>query len=396
MLVGIDFSFGGGLTTAEIIAAKYTFVCRYLSGGNSKDIDATEVANYKAAHIPVVFVWETTGQEYTEADGVAAAKAAEAELKSIGADGATVFFAQDIPVAAGTNPVAYMKGVNSVIGLDRSGSYGNYSTIKSLFDAGVTKYGWQTSGGSNGAWDTRALLRQVGYQVKVGPATVDINQAAFWTSAKILGLSDDFGQWPRPGSAPVPATPAPVAPHVVTGLKATSVTETSARISWDRLTGATSYHWQVFKGTTAVQSALVAQGESAVAVAVTGLTPGTQYSFRIEGNGADDGWDELFPFKTLPTVEPYPAPTGLKAESIGLRVTWNPVAIPSPDANSGKNAEGYTVQVTDLNGSVHLTEVVTTNAAVLPGLAPGGTYKVTVWANGSPVAPLKETMQITV
>jgi hypothetical protein len=206
MLLGIDFSFGGGLTAAQIKAAGYHYVCRYLSGGNSKDISAAEVANYKAAGIPVVFVWETTGNEYTQAQGVTDAKAAEAELARVGATGATVFFAQDVPVAAGTNPVAYMRGVNGVIGLARSGGYGQYSVIKSLFDSGVIRYGWQTSGGSGGAWDPRADIRQVSYNVHVGPATVDVNQAAFWHSIKVLGPGDDFGQWPRPGAAP----PAPV------------------------------------------------------------------------------------------------------------------------------------------------------------------------------------------
>lgn len=207
MLTGIDFSYGGGITTAQIKAAGYQFVGRYLSGGSPKDISALEVANYRAAGLPVIFVWEVSGNEWTEAAGTADARTAVAELTRVGAPGATVFFAQDVPVAAGTNPVAYMTGVCSVIGLGRAGGYGQYSVVRSLFDAGVVRYGWQTSGGSAGKWDDRALLRQVGYQVHVGPAEVDTDQAAFWASAKILGPGDDFGQYPRPASpAPPPVT----------------------------------------------------------------------------------------------------------------------------------------------------------------------------------------------
>lgn len=202
MIRGIDFASGSGVTAQQIRAAGYEFVARYLSGGSSKDISAIEVANYKAAGIGIVFVWEVGGQEYTAAGGAADAKAAVAELARVGASGAPVFFAQDVPVAAGTDPVAYQEGVVSVIGKARSGGYGDYSVIKAEFDAGVITYGWQTSGGSGGAWDDRALLRQVSYNVKVGPATVDVDEAAYWaTTAKTLTAADDFGQWPRPVAA---------------------------------------------------------------------------------------------------------------------------------------------------------------------------------------------------
>lgn len=204
MLKGIDFAFGGGVTTAQIKAAGYQFVARYLSGGNSKDISAAEVANYKAAGIPVVFVWEVGGNEFTFAQGAQDAHAADAEANNVGAPGAVIFFAQDVPVAAGANPTAYMQGVNSVIGLGRSGLYAEFDVMKRVFDAGAITYGWQTSGGSGGQWDNRALLRQVAYGVTVGPATCDVDEAAFWSSTQVLGLGDDFGQWPPPGGTPPP------------------------------------------------------------------------------------------------------------------------------------------------------------------------------------------------
>lgn len=214
MLKGIDFSFGSGLTVAQIKAAGYSFVCRYLSGGSSKDIDAAELANYKGGGIAVVFVWETTGQEYSSAAGAAAALGANAELERIGAAGAPVFFAQDIPEAAGVNPVDYMRGVISVLGTGRSAGYGDYATIRALFDAGVITFGWQTYGGSGGAWDDRADLRQVLNGQRLGPAQVDDDQAAYWSSSTVLGPGDDFGQWPRPAATKPPPPQGPFR-HVV-------------------------------------------------------------------------------------------------------------------------------------------------------------------------------------
>lgn len=208
MIQGIDFAHGNGITPAQVRAAGYAFVCRYLTGldGNPKDITAPELHGYLNAGMPVVFVFETNGQEFSRAQGAVDAGAAQRQLVSLaaalgdpGIDYATVFFAQDLPESAHVDPVAYMRGVNSVIGVKRSGGYGRYATVKALFDAGVIAYGWQTSGGSGGQWDNRALLRQVRYDVKAGPATADVDQAAYWASATpVLTAKDDFGQFPAP------------------------------------------------------------------------------------------------------------------------------------------------------------------------------------------------------
>ena len=200
MLNGIDFSFGSGLTTAQIKAAGKSFVCRYLSGGNPKDISKAELANYKAAGIPVVFVWETDGIMRSKAEGVSHAHAADTQLGSIGAPGATVFFAAD--AAAMPDLPGYMSGVVSVIGKSRAGIYGGIGSVGAAFNNGQCSYGWQTAAWSSGKWDNRALIRQVQNDVKVGPATCDLDEAAFWSSSQVLGLSDDFGQWPRPASKP--------------------------------------------------------------------------------------------------------------------------------------------------------------------------------------------------
>lgn len=206
MLNGIDFSFGSGLTAGEIKNGGKAFVCRYLSGGGSKDISAAELANYKAAGIPVIFVWETSGVDMTStANGVADARSAEAELNSIGAAGAPVFFAADEQTES--DLTGYLQGAASVIGKDRTGIYGGLGSVSAAFNQGLVTYGWQTYAWSGGQWDNRALLRQVQNNVQFGPAQVDLDQAAYWASSKILGLSDDFGQWPRPVTPPPPKGP---------------------------------------------------------------------------------------------------------------------------------------------------------------------------------------------
>ncbi len=212
MLKGIDFSYGNGLTTAQINDASCAFVCRYLSGGLPKDIDSLELSNYKAADIRVVFVWETDGLMPSRAQGIADAGAAQAELERLAlaiedrsVASAPVFFAAD--AATETDPIGYLQGVVSVLGKSRTAIYGGYNSVNVAFSAGLVTFGWQTYAWSNGQWDDRALLRQVQNNAHLGPAQVDNDQAAFWNSPTILGLNDNFGQWPSPTPAPPPQGP---------------------------------------------------------------------------------------------------------------------------------------------------------------------------------------------
>ena len=199
---GLDFSFGEGLTTAEIQKGGMSFVGRYLSGGGKKDIGKTELDNYRNAFIHVIFYWETDGIMRSEADGSLAAHAANNELNALGAEGAAVFFAAD----AATQPdlTGYLKGAASVLGWARTGVYGGLETVQTAFNSSLVKYAVQTYAwsGSPAKWDDRALIRQYRNGVKFGPAIVDLEQAAFWGSSEILTMQDDFGQFPSPKTAP--------------------------------------------------------------------------------------------------------------------------------------------------------------------------------------------------
>jgi hypothetical protein len=85
--------------------------------------------------------------------------------------------------------------------------------------------------------------------------------------------------------------------------------------------------------------------------------------------------------------KPFPPPTGVKAYSINLYITW--------DAQTIKGLTGYTVQTLNLNGTVFNQQVVTTNHATVVGLSLYTTYKFRVWPNGGPVAPQATEFQFT-
>jgi hypothetical protein len=104
-----------------------------------------------------------------------------------------------------TNPSQYQvigdffRGIISVIGLARTGAYGEYEIIKYLFDHGLIYlnprtgkgWGWQTYAWSAGAWEDRCSLAQDKNGVALGGGEVDLDSAH----------ADDFGQWNyKPGS----------------------------------------------------------------------------------------------------------------------------------------------------------------------------------------------------
>jgi hypothetical protein len=163
---GCDYSFARP-SPSSLVSMGYKFVCRYLSGdpGGGKDLTAAEQSGLEAAGIDIVLNWETTGTDATNGynAGVSDATSAESEAKSLGQPGnRPIYFSIDFDAQSGDAAAIneYFKGVASVIGLARTGVYGGYYIVNELFNAGLVKWGWQTYAWSNGAWDSRAQLRQ--------------------------------------------------------------------------------------------------------------------------------------------------------------------------------------------------------------------------------------------
>lgn len=196
---GIDYSFGNGTTAAQMKNAGKGFVCRYLSGGGSKDIDKAELGNLLHAGLAVVLVWETSGtrMEGGSAAGHADAEKAHSQANDLGVGGIPIFFAADWDATPGQQGEinAYLDACAAVIGKARVGLYSGYYPMKRAFDAGKIKYGWQTFAWSGGLWDSRAHIHQYKNEVRLPGAPA---AARFDLDRTTPAGVRDFGQWPRP------------------------------------------------------------------------------------------------------------------------------------------------------------------------------------------------------
>jgi Rv2525c-like, glycoside hydrolase-like domain len=209
---GIDYSYGNGLTAAQMKTAKVTFACRYLAPlPNGKVINKTEFTNLVKAGIAVVLVWEFSGRDCDRwyAGGQDDAREAQRQAAALGHTGAIYFAPADFDAAQSDQAKinAYMDGACSVVGVKRTGFYGGYWTCRRVHEAGKATYFWQTYAwsGSNlpGNPDdlggfTRHLF-QYSNGEHIGPAEVDFNHA----------LAADYGQHPRPTPPPPPPPPGP-------------------------------------------------------------------------------------------------------------------------------------------------------------------------------------------
>jgi hypothetical protein len=195
----------------------YQFICRYVSGGNAKDITSSEASSLQASGLDIVLVWETSGLAGTDvadpmSQGVSDATGAQSEAASVGAPSTRpIYFAVDFDASSSDDTAvnAYFQGVASVLGLSRTGVYGGYYIVNELFNSGLVEWGWQTYAWSSGQWDARAQLRQTLNNVDNGALDQD------------EGMVADFGQWGPgsptggdggvpPGDGSTPATPCTV------------------------------------------------------------------------------------------------------------------------------------------------------------------------------------------
>lgn len=219
MAQGIDYSFGGGVTAAQIKGAGKVFVARYLDYlPNGKVINKTEADNLLKAGLAIVLVFESTANRMLggHAAGVSDAKEADKQATALGMKGIPVYFACDFDATPGNQtPInAYLDGAASVIGKGRVGIYGGFWPVNRALSAGKATYAWQTYAWSAAGsvtpahavrvtsvaghalsgpflFDDRAQLRQ-GPGGKIGPASVDFDESE----------KSDYGQWPRPKVTP--------------------------------------------------------------------------------------------------------------------------------------------------------------------------------------------------
>lgn len=144
MSEGLDFSWGRP-GSAAIKAAGRVFVCRYLGAGRfgGKGMAGVEFADYLNNGIAVVLNFESSGTDTTSyANGVADATFAQGQAVLLGHGDAVIYFSND--KADTTGLVDYLRGVNSVIGLNRTGLYAGLAGIQAAQAAGVARWFWQT------------------------------------------------------------------------------------------------------------------------------------------------------------------------------------------------------------------------------------------------------------
>jgi Domain of unknown function (DUF1906)/Tachylectin len=188
--LGIDYSWGRPRPSA-IVAAGYTFVCRYVSRDTTgKNLTRTEANALRAAGLDIVTNWEHSAREALDGYSAGATNAREADRQALACGmpaSRPIYFSVDFDATSAQQSTinAYFDGVASVIGRARTGAYGGYGAINRLFNAGKITWGWQTYAWSGGRWDSRAHLRQVLNNITVDGEPADRNEAH----------AVDFGQW---------------------------------------------------------------------------------------------------------------------------------------------------------------------------------------------------------
>ena len=203
-----------------------SFVGRYLSVDQYEHPALTrhEIDHLKRGGMDIFAIWEVgkrrafnRGNTHDEfRAGVGDAHDADHKLRDIGAPDKMVYFTVDEGIHPGfwhakatmgdTTEHAkngdlilkYFEGVGSVIGKERVGAYGTYTTLRMLFKADLITYGWQWTFKQQLDWAThhpiepRAQLHQYSIYAKQKPqwgvsgaGALDLDRA----------VKRDFGQW---------------------------------------------------------------------------------------------------------------------------------------------------------------------------------------------------------
>jgi hypothetical protein len=164
---GIDFAWRKvSAQTARNMGAM--FAASYLSTDRSKNWTLAMINAYHAMGLGTVCVWETSATRALAGYAAGRHDAAAALRQEVALElppQLPIYFAVDFDETSrqARAVASYFRGVNSVLGVNRTGGYGGYWTISRLFNAGLISFGWQTSAWSGGLWDPRAQLQQYAY-----------------------------------------------------------------------------------------------------------------------------------------------------------------------------------------------------------------------------------------
>lgn len=200
VVTGLDYSAGRPRGQA-VRDAGYAFVLRYLSWlDNPKDLTRAELDDMTAAGIGVGTVFETTasralsGHQGGRWDALKALDLAEVCGLP---DDHPHYFAVDFDAQPHQYETVrdYLRGVASVIPINRIGVYGSHAVCKMLLDLELVTYCWQTEAWSAGQWDPRFhIIQRVGY-VTVDGIQCDVNELNLAHGSWGLYGMDDNMEW---------------------------------------------------------------------------------------------------------------------------------------------------------------------------------------------------------
>jgi hypothetical protein len=200
--LGVDYAWQHP-DPAQIKAAGYDFVVRYLSNDPTKNLTVAERDSLWAHNLNVLLVWESYA-----ARALAGTQAGIDDARNAVAQAAALGHPPDVPLffACDTNATAnqarpYFKGVASV--RPCVGVYGGIAVVDTLIADGTVRYGWQTCAWSAGKVSQVAHLYQ-----RLRPTTklagsfdedVQLHPLPMWTPPQVVVAP------PIPIPAPIPA-----------------------------------------------------------------------------------------------------------------------------------------------------------------------------------------------
>lgn len=216
---GVDYSFARPdlqmlKDRGVIFIARYLWKLKYDDGvRTNKGLSKEENDQAEALGLEVVFIYEEDGKELNKGfdAGVRVAKEAEKYRIANGLPVKPIYFNVDYDAQQGEFAaiIEALKGVASVIGLDRVGLYAGYNVVKMAFDAGVIKWGMQTYAWSGGLWDSRAQLRQWANGQYGGSVDFQYAMAPEYGQSEIVPIPDPEPE-PEPEPEPKPENPGPI------------------------------------------------------------------------------------------------------------------------------------------------------------------------------------------
>lgn len=189
-LRGVDYS-DARPNVGQLWQAGIRYVARYIgAGGVEKRLTRDEALSLNRAGLPIVSLVEGGENDALQgsATGVDHAHAAERDVVALDIPrDRPAYFAVDFDMTDAQWPAVhdYIRGAQSVMGVDRVGIYGGLRAVTYARERASVPWLFQTYAWSDGLWYPGAQLRQTLNNQTIGGGSVDLG----------LAMTVDYGQW---------------------------------------------------------------------------------------------------------------------------------------------------------------------------------------------------------